>query len=43
MAPPRPVMDYRAINKFTILDHYPLPLIDQLILSLSLRHGFYQT
>jgi len=28
-------MDYRAINKYTILDYYSLPLIDQLILSLS--------
>src|SRR5882757_4400000 len=31
----RPVMDYREINKWTILDHYPLPLIDQLIMSLT--------
>ena len=32
---PWPVMDYREINKWTVPDHYPLPLIDQLILSLS--------
>ena len=32
---PRPVMDYREINKWTIPDHYPLPLIDQLIMSLT--------
>src|SRR5882757_2416194 len=30
-----PVMDYQEINKWTILDHYPLPLINQLIMSLT--------
>jgi len=30
-----PVMDYREINKWTIPDHYPLPLINQLIMSLT--------
>ena len=28
-------MDYREINKWTIPDHYPLPLIDQLIMTLT--------
>jgi Retroviral aspartyl protease len=31
----RPVMDYHEINKWTVPDHYPLPLIDQLIMSLT--------
>ena len=31
----RPVMDYQEINKWTVPDHYPLPLIDQLIMSLT--------
>jgi hypothetical protein len=28
-------MDYREINKWTVPDHYPLPLIDQLIMTLT--------
>ena len=32
---PRPVMDYREINKWTVPDHYPLPLIEQLFLALT--------
>jgi len=31
----RPVMDYRIINGYTVPDHYPLPLIDHIIMSLT--------
>jgi len=36
----RPVMDYRKINEWTVPDHYPLPLIEPIIESLSKARYF---
>lgn len=37
----RVYVDYRALNKATQKDHFPLPFIDQVLDSLSRKNFFY--